>query len=76
MERVQRNPVADSINLTLVCSYRDQQRHEVSFKKTSEESVINDKDWPRMLKKSRSTSLPSIEELGLPWIMLCNRILR
>jgi hypothetical protein len=34
MERVQRNPVANSINLILVRSYRDQKRHEVSFKKT------------------------------------------
>jgi hypothetical protein len=49
MERVQRKPVANSINLTLVRSYRDQQRHEVRFKKTSEEPVINDKDWPRTL---------------------------
>jgi hypothetical protein len=30
MERVQRKTVANSINLTLVHSYRDQQRHEVS----------------------------------------------
>jgi hypothetical protein len=41
MERVQRTPVANSINLTLVCSYRDQKRHEVSFKKTEEDPVIN-----------------------------------
>jgi hypothetical protein len=31
----------------LVQSYRDQQRHEVGFKKTAEEPEINDKDWPR-----------------------------
>jgi hypothetical protein len=37
MERVQRKPVPSAINLVLVCSYRDQQRHEVGFKKTSEE---------------------------------------
>jgi hypothetical protein len=36
--------------LTLVLSYRDQQRHEVSFKKTAEEPVINDKDWPGTLE--------------------------
>jgi hypothetical protein len=36
MERVQRKPVPNTINLVLVCSYRDQQRHEVGFKKTAE----------------------------------------
>jgi hypothetical protein len=50
MGRVQRKPVANSIKLVLVRSYRDQQRHEVSFEKTSEEPVINDKDWPRTLE--------------------------
>jgi hypothetical protein len=35
MERFQREPVANAINLVLVLSYRDQQRHEVSFKKTA-----------------------------------------
>jgi hypothetical protein len=35
MERVQRQPVANEINLVLFCSYRDQQRHEVGFKKTA-----------------------------------------
>jgi hypothetical protein len=45
-ERVQRQTVANAINLVLVCSYRDQQQHEVGFKKTAEEPVINDKDWP------------------------------
>jgi hypothetical protein len=35
MERVQSKPVANLINLTLVRSYRYQQRHEVSFKKTA-----------------------------------------
>jgi hypothetical protein len=34
----------------LVHSYRDQQWHEVSFKKTAEEPVINEKDWPRTLE--------------------------
>jgi hypothetical protein len=43
-ERVQRKPVANSINLVLVCSYRDQQRHEVIFKNTVEDPVINEKD--------------------------------
>jgi hypothetical protein len=37
MERVQRKPVPKEINLVLVHSYRDQQRHEVGFKKTAEE---------------------------------------
>jgi hypothetical protein len=36
MERVQCQPVANEINLVLVRSYRDQQRHEVGFKKTVE----------------------------------------
>jgi hypothetical protein len=47
MERVQRKPVSNSINLILVRSYHDQKRHEVSFNKTAEEPVINDKDRPR-----------------------------
>jgi hypothetical protein len=51
MERVQRQPVPNAINLVLVCSYRDQQRHEVGFEKTDEEPEINDKDWPRTLEK-------------------------
>jgi hypothetical protein len=34
MERVQRKPVVNTINLALVLSYCDQQRHEVIFKKT------------------------------------------
>jgi hypothetical protein len=50
MERVQRRPVANSINLVLVRSYRDQQWHEFSFKKTAEEPVINYKDWPKTLE--------------------------
>jgi hypothetical protein len=37
MERVQRKPVPNAINLVLVRSYRDQQRHKVGFKKTDEE---------------------------------------
>jgi hypothetical protein len=49
MERVQSKPVPNAINLVLVCSYRDQQRHEVGFKKTNEEPEINDKDWSRTL---------------------------
>jgi hypothetical protein len=35
MERVHRKPVPNAINLVLVHSYRDQQRHEVGFKKTA-----------------------------------------
>jgi hypothetical protein len=53
MERVQRKPVPNAINLVLVCSYWDQQRHEVGFKKTAEEPEINDKDLPRTLEKIR-----------------------
>jgi hypothetical protein len=36
MERVHRQPIANALNLVLVRSYRDQQRHEVGFKKTAE----------------------------------------
>jgi hypothetical protein len=43
MERVQRKPVSNSINLILVHSYCDQQLHKVSFKNTAEEPVINEK---------------------------------
>jgi hypothetical protein len=50
IERVQRRPVENSIDLVLVCSYSDKQRHEVSFKKTAEEPVLNYKDWPRTLE--------------------------
>jgi hypothetical protein len=53
MERVQRKPVPNAINLMLVHSYRDQQRHEVGFKKTAEEPEINNKDLPRTLEKIR-----------------------
>jgi hypothetical protein len=50
MERVQRKHIANSINLTFVHSYRDQQRHDVSSNKTVEKPVINNKDWPRTLE--------------------------
>jgi hypothetical protein len=53
MERVQRKPVPNTINLVLVHSYRDQQRHEVGFKKTYEEPEINKKDSTRTLEKIR-----------------------
>jgi hypothetical protein len=53
MERVQRKPIPNAINLVLVRSYRDQQCHEVGFKKTAEEPEINEKDWPRTLEKIR-----------------------
>jgi hypothetical protein len=53
MERVQREPLPSAINLLLVRSYRDQQRHEVGFKKTAEEPDINKKDLPRTLEKIR-----------------------
>jgi hypothetical protein len=73
MEIVQRKPVVNTINLTLVRSYRDQQRHEVRFKKTAEEPIFNDKDWPRTgqgpFKPSRSTCLPIVEEHGILWTM-------
>jgi hypothetical protein len=55
MERVQRQPVPNAINLVLVRSYRNQQRHEVGFKKTSEEPEINDKYWSRTLDKIKES---------------------
>jgi hypothetical protein len=51
MERFQLQPIANAINLALLCSYRDQQGHEFGFKKTAEEPDINDKDCPRTLEK-------------------------
>jgi hypothetical protein len=53
MERVHSEPIPSAINLVLVCSYRDQQRHEVGSKKTPEEPDINEKDWPSTLEKIR-----------------------
>jgi hypothetical protein len=50
MERVQRKPISNTINLVLVHSHRDQQHHEVGFKKTAEEPEINEKDWSRTLE--------------------------
>jgi hypothetical protein len=50
MEGVQRKPMVNTIDLVLVRSYRDQQIHEVSVKKTVEELMINDKYWPRTLE--------------------------
>jgi hypothetical protein len=44
MERVQCETLPSAINLVLVRSYREQQRHEVGFKKKSEETEINEKD--------------------------------
>jgi hypothetical protein len=44
IERVHRKPVVNTIDLVLVRRYRDQKMHEVSFKNTAEEPVINDKD--------------------------------
>jgi hypothetical protein len=51
MEIVQRQPIANAINLVLVRSYRNQQRHEVGFKKTAKEPETNNKYWPRNLEK-------------------------
>jgi hypothetical protein len=64
MERVQRKPVASSINLVLVRSYRDHQWHEVSFKNTVEEPVINEKDWPRTLETIREYLTSHYEGTG------------
>jgi hypothetical protein len=64
MERVQRKPVPNAINLLLVRIYRDQQRHEVGFKKTAEEPESNEKDWPRTLEKIREYLAPQYGVTG------------
>jgi hypothetical protein len=64
MERVQRNTFANSINLVLVRSYSDQQRHEVGFKKTAEDPVIEDKDWPRTLETIKEYLTPQYGGTG------------
>jgi hypothetical protein len=53
MEIVQRQPIANAINLVLVHSYRDQQCHEVGVKNTEDESVVNEKDFTRTLDTVR-----------------------
>jgi hypothetical protein len=50
MGRVQREPVENAINLVSVGSYCYQKWHEVIFKKTAEERLINYKDCPRTLE--------------------------
>jgi hypothetical protein len=57
MERVQRKPMVNTINLTLVHSYRDQHRHESSFKNAAEEPVINQKDFTEYLERKRKYDL-------------------
>jgi hypothetical protein len=64
MERVQHQPVANAINLVLVRSYCDQQHHEFGFKKTAEEPVINDKEWPRNLETIREYLASQYEVTG------------
>jgi hypothetical protein len=64
MGRVHREPLPSAINLFLVRSNRDQQRHEVGFKKTAEEPEINEKDWPRTLDNIR-------EYLASPYGFTC-----
>jgi hypothetical protein len=64
MERVQRRPVANSINLVFIRSYRDQKRHEVSFNNTVEEPVINEKDWPRTLETIKEYPTSQYEGTG------------
>jgi hypothetical protein len=50
MERVQRKPAVNTINLVLVRIYHNQQINEASFKKTAEEPVINGKNWTMTLE--------------------------
>jgi hypothetical protein len=53
IERVQRVPTAASITLEVVRGYREQQGYEDSFKKTTVEPEINEKDWPRNMESIR-----------------------
>jgi hypothetical protein len=53
MERVHRVPTAASITLEVVRGYHEQQRYKDSFKKTTVEPEINDKDWPRTMESIR-----------------------
>jgi hypothetical protein len=71
MDRVQRQPIANAINLVLVRSYRDQQHHEVGCKKTAEEPVINDKDWPKTLETIREYLASQYGVTRAKWTMLC-----
>jgi hypothetical protein len=64
MERVLRNPVVNTINLVLVHSYRDHQRHEVSINKNVEEPVTNDKDCPRTLETIKEYLASQYEGTG------------
>jgi hypothetical protein len=77
MERVQRKPVVNTIKLVLVRSYHDQQRHELSFKNTVEEPVINNKDCPRTLETIKEYlasryggAWATLDYVGRPYIVV------
>jgi hypothetical protein len=78
MERVQRQPVANAINLVLICRYRDQQQHEVGFKKTVEDPEINDKDWPSSLEKIKEylASQCGVTGAALDYLRILLKIMR
>jgi hypothetical protein len=63
MERVQRKPVPNAINLVLARSYWDQQSHEVGFKKTTEEPEINDEIGQGPWRRSGSILPPNMVSL-------------
>jgi hypothetical protein len=68
MERVQRQPIPNAINLVLVRSSRDQHHHEVGSKNNAEEPEINDKDWTRTLDKIKEYhSIMSLAAYKVPY---------
>jgi hypothetical protein len=75
MERVQRQPISNAINLVLVRSYRNQQCHEVGFKKNAEEPEINDKYCKVPWRRSKSTLPLNMVSMEQHWIMLSALIL-
>jgi hypothetical protein len=74
LERVQRQPIPNIINLVLVRNYRDQQHHVVGFKKTAElisMTKIGQGPW----RRSKSTLPPNMVSPEQHWIMLFALIL-
>jgi hypothetical protein len=68
MERVQRQPVPNAINLVLVRSYHDQQRHEVGLLLRNLKSMTKTGQGP--WRRSNSTLSPNMVSLEQHWIML------
>jgi hypothetical protein len=76
MERVQHPPATNAINLVLVRSYRDKQRHEVGFKKTAEDPESNDKDCPRTLEKIKEYIASQYGVTGATKLKILLRIMK